>query len=80
MLIVKSKNLIELGELENAYKISYEKHFNELWSASFSLPIDDPKKLLCESFNVIDIVDDTTNEFIGTFRISLNPQACKITR
>jgi len=69
MLIVKSKNLVELGELENAYKISYEKHFNELWSASFSLPIDDPKKYLCESFNVIDIVDDTTNEFIGTFRI-----------
>jgi len=69
MLIVKSKNLVELGELENAYKISYEKHLNELWSASFSLPIDDEKKYLCEAFNVIDIVDDTTNEFIGTFRI-----------
>lgn len=67
MLIVKSKDLTPLGELENAYKISYEKHLNELWSASFSLPIDDPKKSLCESFNVIDIVDD--NEFIGTFRI-----------
>lgn len=67
MLIVKSKDLTPLGQLENAYKISYEKHLNELWSASFSLPINDAKKILCESFNVIDIVDD--NEFIGTFRI-----------
>lgn len=67
MLIVKSKDLTPLGQLENAYKISYEKHLNELWSASFSLPIDDAKKDLCESFNVIDIVDE--NDFIGTFRI-----------
>lgn len=74
MLKVKTKDLKPIGELENAYKIGYEKHFNELWQAWFSLPIDDPKRHLCEPFNVIEITDG--DEFIGTFRII--PQSTRL--
>lgn len=55
--------------LENAYGISYEKRLNELWLASFSLPLDDPKLTYCQPFHYVEITDDLTNEYIGLYRI-----------
>lgn len=82
MITVKSKDLQPIGELENAHKIGYDKSLNELLFATFTLPIDDPNRYLCESFNVIEITEDETGEFIGTFRIipeSTSLQKNKIT-
>lgn len=55
--------------LENAYGIGYEKSFNEIWTASFSLPLNDPKNEECQPLNFVEIVDDYTGEYIGLFRI-----------
>lgn len=67
MLKVKNQNLVEKGILENAYGISYEKTFNQLWGASFSLALNDPKNAYCNSLYYIEIVDE--DEYIGLFRI-----------
>lgn len=53
--------------LENAFSISYEKTINEIWSASFSLPLNDEKNKYCNSLHYIEIVDE--DEYIGLFRI-----------
>lgn len=55
--------------LENAYGISYTKRLNEIWGASFNLPLDDPKNAECQPLNYVEIVDDLTGEYIGLFRI-----------
>jgi phage minor structural protein len=76
MLTVKNQNLINLAILENAYGISYEKVHNQLWSASFSLPLNDPKNKYCTPLSFVEIVDDYLNnegeevsEYVGLFRI-----------
>lgn len=53
--------------LENAYAISYEKQTNAIWSASFSLPLNDPKVDKVELLKYVEITDD--DEYIGLFRI-----------
>ncbi|WHY76220.1 phage tail spike protein [Neobacillus sp. WH10] len=58
-----------MAVLENAYSISYERAFNELWSAAFTLPLNDPKNEDCKPLNYVEIVDDLNNEYIGLFRI-----------
>lgn len=58
-----------MAYLQNAYDIGYEKRLNELWLASFSLPLADPKLEYCEPFNLVEIIDDSTDEYIGLFRI-----------
>ncbi|MCJ7840498.1 phage tail protein [Lederbergia sp. NSJ-179] len=53
--------------LENAYAIGYEKQTNAIWSASFSLPLNDPKVDKVELLKYVEITDD--DEYIGLFRI-----------
>ncbi len=53
--------------LENAYAIGYEKVSNQIWSASFSLPLNDPKVKKVELLKYVEISDG--NEYIGLFRI-----------
>lgn len=55
--------------LENAYNIGYEKEANSIWSASFSLPLNDPKVDKVEHLQYVEITDDLTDEYIGLFRI-----------
>lgn len=69
ILTIKTKSLENLAVLENAYAISYEKPFNEIPTASFSLPLNDPKNAECQPFNVVEIIDDSNGEYIGLFRI-----------
>lgn len=49
--------------LQNAYAVSYEKVSNQIWSASFSLPINDPKVSKVELLQYVEIDD------VGLFRI-----------
>lgn len=55
--------------LENAYDISYDKVHNELWFAEFSLPLTDPKNKKVKQLQYVEIIDDTTDEYIGLFRV-----------
>jgi phage minor structural protein len=56
-----------IGIIENATSISYEKSFNQVWTASFTLTLDDPKNDLCQPFNIIEIYDG--DEYVDKFRI-----------
>ncbi len=76
-IIVKDINMKKIGRLENAYKISYEKQWNVLWSAAFRLPLDDPKNEILESFRWVEIIDvaegtDRSKDVqIGLYRLML---------
>lgn len=63
MLIVKDKNLNELGILENAYDISVKTPLNELWTASFTLPKSDDKNSLCDHFHYVEIIGDSGTNY-----------------
>lgn len=56
-----------LGVLENADEVSYSLVHNDLWTASFSLPTDDPKNALCEAHNIVRIPESGRD--IGLYRI-----------
>lgn len=53
--------------LQNAFGISYEKRLNEVWTAQFSLPADDPKNAECLAFRYVEIFDG--DERVDLFRI-----------
>jgi len=56
-----------IAVLVNAYNVGYRKRNNEIWTAKFSLPSDDPKNDYCVGFNFAEVLDD--GERIGLFRI-----------
>lgn len=56
-----------LGVLENAGDVSYQLIHNDLWTASFTLPTDDPKNALCQAHNLVRIPDSTRDT--GLYRI-----------
>ena len=56
-----------LAYLENASSVGYELPLNALWTASFSLPADDPKNAYCLPLNYVEIYDGEAQ--IGLFRI-----------
>ncbi|MCA1059755.1 phage tail protein [Rossellomorea aquimaris] len=69
MIKILNQNRQTIAHLKNAFRIGYEKRLNELWFASFSLPLDDTNVAKCEPFNFVEITDDMTGENIGLFRI-----------
>ncbi len=64
---VYDKDMNLVAYLENAFEVSYSLKLNELWTASFSLPADDPKNKYCRQFNYIEIYDGARR--IELFRI-----------
>lgn len=69
MIKILNQSRQPVAILENAYRIGYSKKVNEIWGASFSLPLDDPKNAECLPLNYVEIIDDLTGEYIGLFRI-----------
>jgi len=59
--------------LQNAFDIGYEQKLNELYTAKFSLPADDPKSLDCLPFNFVEIYEN--GERVDLFRILPTKQA-----
>lgn len=55
------------ARLENAYQVSYEKKTNSLWTASFRLPLNDPKNEKVQFFHWVELTNG--DEYIGLFRI-----------
>lgn len=64
---VYDREMTKLAYLENAYGIGYEMPLNELWTARFSLPADDPKNIYCQPFYYVEIYDG--RERVELFRI-----------
>ena len=56
-----------LSYLENASAVGYELPLNALWTASFSLPANDPKNDYCQQLNYAEIYDGDAR--IGLFQI-----------
>lgn len=54
--------------LRNFYKVSYEKPVNQIWSAGFYLPANDPARKKIEQLHYAEI-KDKDGEYIGLFRI-----------
>lgn len=57
-----------MGVLENAFNASVNRRANELWTASFSLPADDPKNNLCKHFNYVEFIGSSGRNY-GLYRI-----------
>lgn len=61
-----------IAVLENAYSIGYDKKINNLWTASFKLPIDDEKNELVQHFRFVEIwetEEEKDEDYIGLFQI-----------
>src|SRR5690625_373660 len=67
-LTVRDRDMRKIGVLENAYNISVERRVNELWTASFELPIGDIKQHLCSHMNYIEIISPSGRN-LGLYRI-----------
>ncbi|MBY7111371.1 phage tail protein [Bacillus sp. 17RED48] len=67
MLKLYNKQLQLKAYLENAFKISYEQQFNSIWTAAFSLPLNDLKDKEITAFDFLELFDN--GKRIGMFRI-----------
>lgn len=67
MLKLYNKQLQLKAYLENAFKISYEQQFNSIWTAAFSLPLNDLKDKEITAFDFLELFDN--GKRIGVFRI-----------
>ncbi|MFS0991486.1 phage tail spike protein [Enterococcus casseliflavus] len=54
--------------LRNLYQVSYEKPVNQIWSAGFYLPANDPARKKIEQLHFAEI-KDVDGEYIGLFRV-----------
>ena len=64
---VYNQDLQRTAILQNAFDIGYELKFNELSTAHFSLPLDDPKAEYCKPYHFVEIFDG--DERVDIFRI-----------
>ncbi|KMK75463.1 phage minor structural protein [Alkalihalobacillus pseudalcaliphilus] len=67
MIKVYSRNMTPLGRLTNAFNVGYTIELNGLGSATFTLPLDDPKNALCTPFNFVELYDN--GERVDLYRI-----------
>lgn len=67
MIKILNQNRQPVAILENAYGIGYEREFNAIWSANFSLPLDDEKNEHCKPLYYVEVYDN--GEYVGLFRI-----------
>jgi phage minor structural protein len=67
LIKVLNKQFQTVAILQNAFGIGYNKGYNEIWSAAFSLPFNDHKKVHCQPLNYVEVFDES--EYIGLFRI-----------
>ena len=54
--------------LRNPYQVSYEKPVNQIWSAGFYLPANDPARKKVEQLHYAELKDND-GEYIGLFRV-----------
>ncbi|MBQ8092364.1 MAG: phage tail protein [Clostridia bacterium] len=72
--VVYDRNMNRLGTLQRAMDIGFVHVFNDLWQASFSLPVRDAGNLLCQGVHtIVDIPDGRKSA--GKYRISSEPES-----
>lgn len=64
--------------LDNAMDVGYTLKHNDLSTATFSLPADDPRNIYCQAHNLVSLPEHTRD--IGLFRIISMPSADEITQ
>ncbi|WP_254611595.1 phage tail protein [Paenibacillus sp. JMULE4] len=64
---VYDNNMRRVALLENAFTVGYETPLNGLWTASFSLPANDPKNAECQPLRFVELYDG--RERVELFRI-----------
>lgn len=64
---VFDRNMKRLAYLDNAMSVGYALETNSLWTATFTMPADDPKTEYCTPLNYVEIFDG--DERIDLFRI-----------
>lgn len=64
---VYDSSMRRVALLENAFSIGYETPLNSLWTASFSLPAEDPKNKECLPLRFVELYDG--RERVELFRI-----------
>lgn len=62
-----NRDMKRLAYLDNAIAVGYGLETNSLWTATFTLPADDPKNAYCSPLNYVEIFDG--DERIDLFRI-----------
>ena len=62
-----NRDMKRLAYLDNALAVGYGLETNSLWTATFTLPADDPKNAYCTPLNFVEIFDG--DERIDLFRI-----------
>jgi phage minor structural protein len=67
-VVIYDNQMKKQAILENAFNIGYEKKLNELWTAFFSLPADDPKNVYCKPLAYAELFDQ--GERVELFRIT----------
>lgn len=70
---IYNRNMELVGVLQNASSVSYCRTHNDLFTASFQLPIDDPKTSLCDTHYIVDIFDGDVSK--GKYRVLDEPDA-----
>lgn len=66
-----NRNMEMVDVLKNASAVSYCRTHNDLFTASFQLPIKDPKNSLCDTHFIVDIFDGDVSK--GKYRILDEP-------
>jgi phage minor structural protein len=66
-VVVYDKDMKKVAMLENANAIGYQMPLNSIWTADFSLPVDDPKNAECQPLRFVEIYDE--RERVELFRI-----------
>ena len=72
MIIIKDLNRNPIATLENATEIGYEKVTNDLWTAHFTMPEQDPDNKYITPRHFVEVYDDLKNEYIGLFIVMPN--------
>ena len=73
---IYDRNMNLIGVLQNAADAGYDRKYNDLHTASFKLPLNDPKNDLCQPMCIVEIFDGDISK--GLYRILDNPD-CDIT-
>lgn len=69
---IYNRDMELVGVLQNASSIGYVRTHNDLFTASFELPFDDPKNVLCDTHFIVDIFDGDASK--GKYRILDEPE------
>jgi len=67
-VVVLDHNMRPVADLGEVTALGYTQHLRELWTASFTIRADDPKRIYCKPYAFVRIYD--ADREVGLFRIA----------